>query len=1181
MLLMSSEKLADVVRARRSFEEFATNDKFIDQDYYPGEEGVTIKDYHEEWVDALEEQDRIALTAFTGSGKTTIPGVLYPLWKIFTEPGYDILVVSATMQQSTKILSEIKHHIENSEYLSDLKPDKRSANWSKTEIETTSGSRIYCKPFSEGVKGVHVDLVICDEAAEFKDHELFSRYVQTRAEAKDGTICLISTPVHENDLMAKMSDGSRTPRCPECADKLDKDDDDNYFCEEHGIYTLDEADYNPMVSSKGYWSKTYPVYRELDEETELSFEVNDKMVEPLFPETFDERRIRELREEDMTMFQKEYLCLGEGTKIQLEEGMKNIEDVEVGDKVLTHKGNFKKVTKTMERVAGEKVKVKTKGWSEKIEMTPEHPVLTEEGWKEAKDLKPMDYLVTPRVTGDKSISDSLGKIYGFYLAEGSIGASGRQVTFNFGAHETELIEECKDSLRSEGYTPKLYGYGGDSVCRVTVNSVKLVEELTDKFGRAKEKKVPSEVFELDKSSIRTIFESYVDGDGYRANDGRGKISSVSLEVAEGAARMATSLGYTVSRDYFKEQSGGGVINGRKIEGNGEYHRVRYYKETQYNKIEDDYVAYRVKSVEFEKNDSKVYNIEVEDDHTYHTAQFAVHNCEPLAVEGDLFDPNDILDLYDKEKDFHQNPNPDNDYYMGCMPPGEKVKTEKGLKKIEDVEDEKLLTHTGDYERPVKKSVRQYMGDIYEVQPSYMVEPVRTTDEHPFYVYRDNEFTWVDAENLNSSDRLAIPLKNIEEDKKISEDTAYLAGRWLADGWTTQGSISICFGEKSESEKVKKLLDERGTNYYERSRETAIELNFVDDELKEVLSGFEKLAHNKNIPEEVWHWGEDKVYRFVKGYVDGDGCIHFNESKNELVVNAVSVSHTLLLDLQRLLGSLGIVSRISKLRGSGKMSIEGREVDTKDTFQLHVATKYAIRLLDKWGVNHSFEPGKRGRYSGEIIGDYLVVDIRTIDSYDYSGPVYNFEVENAHSYCNQNIATHNCDFAVSKQGDYSVYSVLEVPADGSEPVLCYMERIRGRGLPWQENRIKELNDIFDFRKVIVDETNFGRSIFENLKLNSSVPVEGQSFEMKARNNLIVGLKNRLESGNLVIPRGSQRAKKLTDKLYDELLGFGTSETQSGSISYQSTAKHDDTVMSLAMVSSMVKRKKPVMSAIAHG
>jgi phage FluMu gp28-like protein len=184
---------------------------------------------------------------------------------------------------------------------------------------------------------------------------------------------------------------------------------------------------------------------------------------------------------------------------------------------------------------------------------------------------------------------------------------------------------------------------------------------------------------------------------------------------------------------------------------------------------------------------------------------------------------------------------------------------------------------------------------------------------------------------------------------------------------------------------------------------------------------------------------------------------------------------------------------------------------------------------------------------------------------------------------EQIKKENCDyymgadFAISHQGDYSVYTVVEVPKNG-KPVVRWMERIRGMGLDAQEDRIKDLHNVFDFNRIVLDETNFGSTAKKNLK-QAGLPIRGQDFKMKARNNLIVGLKSKIESNEFKIARGCERSRRLTDKLYNELLGFGTTETQSGSISYQSTAKHDDTVMSLAMVISAIEQKKDVVATMA--
>lgn len=290
-----------VTRCKSSFRFFAESE-MLDQEYYEhtgDSDGLIVTDFHQEWVDAVEDNDRIAITAFTGSGKTTILGVIYPIWKVLFEEA-DILIVSSTMSQSTKILDEIKHHIENSEWLQDLKPDSREATWKQTEIELSNGCNIYCKPFNKGVKGVHVDYALCDEAAEFKEHDVYERYVKTRVARKNGTICLISTPVHENDLMAKLSEGHETKKCPECGRATEneiKEGEETSICVNPDCDRYDdvvEPDFDPNISERGYWNGKFPV--------------EDENSDPTFSQAFDEDDIQQLRNEKPEAFQREYLC---------------------------------------------------------------------------------------------------------------------------------------------------------------------------------------------------------------------------------------------------------------------------------------------------------------------------------------------------------------------------------------------------------------------------------------------------------------------------------------------------------------------------------------------------------------------------------------------------------------------------------------------------------------------------------------------------------------------------------------------------------------------------------------------------------------------------------------------------------------------------------------------------------
>ena len=88
------------------------------------------------------------------------------------------------------------------------------------------------------------------------------------------------------------------------------------------------------------------------------------------------------------------------TKILTEEGWKPWYKIQVGDKVLTHRGRFKRVTRkdVFENVLKwVKVEFQFNGIKKlkySTRVTENHPFLTKEGWKEAKDLKVGDEVLS-------------------------------------------------------------------------------------------------------------------------------------------------------------------------------------------------------------------------------------------------------------------------------------------------------------------------------------------------------------------------------------------------------------------------------------------------------------------------------------------------------------------------------------------------------------------------------------------------------------------------------------------------------------------------------------------------------------------------------------------------------------------------------------------------------------------
>ncbi|WP_433673903.1 SNF2-related protein [Microbacterium gorillae] len=105
------------------------------------------------------------------------------------------------------------------------------------------------------------------------------------------------------------------------------------------------------------------------------------------------------------VLQAEDRCILEGQMVQTLRGPVPIEDVEVGDRVLTHLGNWQRVTDKWSRPAKSRTRdklittVKSRSSSEQLVCTSDHEVWTRRrgavGWVQAGDLRPGDEVCTP------------------------------------------------------------------------------------------------------------------------------------------------------------------------------------------------------------------------------------------------------------------------------------------------------------------------------------------------------------------------------------------------------------------------------------------------------------------------------------------------------------------------------------------------------------------------------------------------------------------------------------------------------------------------------------------------------------------------------------------------------------------------------------------------------------------
>lgn len=115
---------------------------------------------------------------------------------------------------------------------------------------------------------------------------------------------------------------------------------------------------------------------------------------------------------DFDLFTYSFPCGLAGTKVKTIQGYKNIEDVVVGDKVLTHNNRYCEVIRTMSRICPDYYNINAIGC--KLKLTAEHPlyVLRDgvEQWVKVKDLQKTDKLSYCIPQGDVTLDISDKKL---------------------------------------------------------------------------------------------------------------------------------------------------------------------------------------------------------------------------------------------------------------------------------------------------------------------------------------------------------------------------------------------------------------------------------------------------------------------------------------------------------------------------------------------------------------------------------------------------------------------------------------------------------------------------------------------------------------------------------------------------------------------------------------------------
>ena len=373
-------------------------------------------------------------------------------------------------------------------------------------------------------------------------------------------------------------------------------------------------------------------------------------------------------------------CALAGTLVKTTQGFLPIEQIRPGRAVLTHQGRYQWVTHVAKRKRQQYVKIGTRYCGRQtLEFTPDHEFFvarwvdlsdvvagrttqhvksglstcskakyrkqlhTVARWLPCGDLQPGDFLLMPipRGSGDSLLTVPQARQMGYYMAEGSITDDGYPCyTCNWA---DELVTES-ETLFDKTVTTYQHS-GSKEACNLIVSDKNLADSLSATIGRGvRQKSIPQMVYNAPANIKLEFLATWLSGDGWQDVKGihwstcsRGLsieiqmlLASVGIpssvyridhtsDLPHGVKRKTVGIEYTVNVSNWYSPTF--VNRSEKVS----VVEMETTKSTAF--ITGDYLAIPVKSVDIVEDEVEVYDLTVEEDHSFTAFGLAVHNCK--------------------------------------------------------------------------------------------------------------------------------------------------------------------------------------------------------------------------------------------------------------------------------------------------------------------------------------------------------------------------------------------------------------------------------------------------------------------------------------------------------------------------------------------------------------------------
>ena len=373
-------------------------------------------------------------------------------------------------------------------------------------------------------------------------------------------------------------------------------------------------------------------------------------------------------------------CLRPETKIYTNRGIINIEDVKEGDQVITHKGRWRNVNKVItKQYKGLSTNLQLQGYSNNTNMykfVDNHELYVKRNnkwkWIGCEELVEGDIVGEPIVKQDRTknrptiticeritcskewnkkhiaVTSNVQRLIGYFLGDGSVNEAEGCIQFDFSKSEKDLknIDDVCKILKTNFDKESSITKKEDNCFRVKCYSKGLVSWFRNHCNdENKEKIYPWNLDRINKSDCINLLSGLIRSDG-NFSDSTINFSNSCTNLILLAKQLFSKLGIAATLSFRSPREGHLLACGRWIRAKKDAWQVSTgsknslqslkdiienidcenscYTEKLY--IEDGFCCSSVQKIEHEEYEGIVYDLQVEEDHSFSGPFLTIHNC---------------------------------------------------------------------------------------------------------------------------------------------------------------------------------------------------------------------------------------------------------------------------------------------------------------------------------------------------------------------------------------------------------------------------------------------------------------------------------------------------------------------------------------------------------------------------